>query len=104
MYIANDPMPNCVPEYCREQQEERDRRYDLAMQRRALYLSNKRKLDAAARSGLPVLSFGGYGPCGECPSADHDTMADDEDDTCRVICHAPSCPEYAGHRAEGESE
>ena len=102
MRFTNDPIPACVPEYYRVRQEEHDRQYDLAMQRRGRYLANKQKLYVAAQSGLPVLSFGGYGPCQECPDADHDTATDDEDDICRVICHAPSCPEHIKHRTEGE--
>ena len=101
MCFANEPIPDCVPEYYREQQEERDRQYDLAMQRRVRYLTNQQKLDAVARSGLLILSFGGYGPCWECPNADHDTVTDDEDDICRVICHDPSCPEHIKHQSEG---
>ena len=104
MRFTNDAIPNCVPEYYREQQEERDRQYDLAMQRQEHYQANRRKLDAAADAGFPILSFGGYGPCQECPDADHDTMTDDEDDICSVICHDLSCPEHINHQAEGESE
>lgn len=100
MCFANEPIPDCVPEYYREQQEERDRQYDLAMQRRVRYLANQRKLDAAARSRLHILSFGGYGPCWECPNADHDTVTDDEDDICLVICHEPFCPEHIKHQTE----
>ena len=101
MRFTNDPIPDCVPEYYRAQKEERDRQYDLAMQRQGHYLANKQKLDAAVLSGLPVLPFGGYGPCWECPNADHDTMTNDEDDICLVICHDPSCPEYIKHQSEG---
>lgn len=101
MRFANEPIPDCVPEYYREQQEEQDRRYDLAMQRRARYLANQRKLNAAGRSGLPILPFGGYDPCQDCPDADHDTVTDDEDDICRVICQDPSCPEHRKHQTEG---
>ena len=44
MYFTNAPMPGCVPEYYRERQEECDRQYDLAMQRKAHYLANRQKL------------------------------------------------------------
>ena len=100
MYFTNDPMPGCVPEYYRERQEERDRQYDLAMQRKAHYLANRQKLGEAAEAGLPVLDFGGYGPCRECPNADHDTAISDDDDFCSVICRNPACPEHMKRRTE----
>ena len=52
MRFPDEPIPDCVPEFYREQEEERDRRYDLAMQRREHYQANRRKLDAAAEAGL----------------------------------------------------
>ena len=61
------------------------------------------ELDAAAEAGLPILSFGGYGPCQECLNADGDTQTDDEDDICCVICHSPTCPEYMKKRTEESS-
>ena len=103
MRFPDEPIPDCVPEFYREQQEERDRRYDLAMRRRARYQANRKKLDAAAEAGLPVLSFSGYDACRECPRADGDTQTDDEDDFCRVICHDPSCPEHMKNRTKEES-
>ena len=93
-------IPNCVPELYREQEEERDRRYDMAARHRARYRANRRKLDEAVRAGLPVLTFGGHGPCWECQSADHDTMTGDEDDICRVICRDPSCRCHRTHQNE----
>lgn len=30
-------------------------------------------MDEAVQAGLPVLDFGGYGPCRECPDADNGT-------------------------------
>lgn len=92
--VALQHIIDCVPEYYRTWQEERNHLYDLAMQRWTRYLANKEKLDAAARSKLPVLSFGGYGPRWECLNADHDTMTENEDDICLIICHKPS---YHGH-------
>ena len=47
MIYTNDPIPGCVPELYRQQQEERDRRFDLAMRRREIYRANREKLDAA---------------------------------------------------------
>lgn len=90
-------MPGCVPEYYRSRQEDDDHQYDLRMQRRAHFLANRAKLDAAAASGLPVLTLRGPGPCWECPQADRDTMTAADDDFDRVICHDPACP----HQKEG---
>lgn len=92
MYLTNEPIPGCVPELHRAQEEKCDRQYDLKMQRQTHYLVNKQKLDVAAGVGLPILDFGGYNACGECPQADHDTRTDDEDDFDRVICGNPACP------------
>ena len=100
MRFPDEPIPGCVPEFYRERQEEQDRRFDLAMQRREAYQANQEKLDAAAEAGLPILDFGGYDACGGCPHADHDTQTGDEDDFCRVICHDPSCRCHRMNRAE----
>lgn len=85
-------MPDCVPEYYRARQEDADHEYERLMQRQAHYLANRRKLAAAAASGLPVLVLRGPGPCWGCAQADHDTMIDADDDTDRVICCNPACP------------
>ena len=103
MTFFNESIPNCVPEYYREQQEKHDHLYDLSMQRRAGYLANQGKLNVAAQSGLPILDYGGYGTCWECPDADHDTMTSDADDFCTVICRNPACPEHQKHQAEEAS-
>lgn len=92
--MFNDPMPGCVPEFYRSRQEEADHRYDLQMRRQERYRTNREKLDAAVAAGLPVLDFGGYGPCRDCRSADHDTMTSDDDDFDRVICRNPACPRH----------
>lgn len=89
-------MPDCVPEYYRSQQEAADLEFARKMQAQAHYLANRQKIDTAAASGLPVLNFGGYGPCWECAQADHDTMTDADDDTDRVICCNPACQCHQG--------
>ena len=104
MFHFNEPMPDCVPEYYRARQEAADHEHELALQRQERYRANQEKIDAAAASGLPILSFGGYDPCWECQSADHDTMTDDDDDTCCVICRDPACPEHENHRSEEVSQ
>ena len=104
MFHFNEPMPDCVPEYYRARQEAADHEYELASQRQERYRANQEKIDAAVASGLPILSFGGYGPCWGCQSADHDTMTDDDDDTCCVICRDPGCPEHENHRSEEVSQ
>ena len=101
MLIFNEPMPDCVPELYRSRQEAEDRKSELEMQRQEHYRANQQKLDAAAASGIPILNFGGYGPCWECSDADHDTMTDEDDDMCRVICRNPACPH---HNAKGVSQ
>ena len=98
MYIPNEPMPDCVPELCRRQEEEQDRQYDLAARRRAGYLANQRKIDEALAAGLPILYYGGYYACGQCPDTDGDTQTGDEDDLDCVICRNPACPEHMNHR------
>ena len=103
MYLDNDRIPNCVPEFYREQQEKQERQHELAMQRRERYKANKRKLDEAARSGLPIFDLDGYVPCWECPNGDSDTKTDDEDDFDRVICHDLSCRWHKAIHAGEES-
>ena len=90
MYF-NESIPNCVPEFYRARQEEQERREDRLMKERAHYMANRGKIKAAIELGLPVLDFGGYAQCGDCPHADHDTQTDAEDDFASVICHNPAC-------------
>lgn len=92
--MFNEPMPDCVPELYRSRQEDADQKYELLVRRQERYKANRQKLDAAVASGLPVLGYGGYGPCWDCPDADHDTMTGDDDDVCRVICRNPACPHH----------
>ena len=99
MFLFNEPMPDCVPEHYRAQQEDADHEYELMLHRQEHYRANQEKIDAAVASGLPVLSFGGYGPCWDCQAADHDTMTDD-DDTCCVICRDPACPQHKNHQSK----
>lgn len=97
-FIFNEPMPDCVPELYRSQQEEADRLYEAYLYDQAHYEMNRAKLHGAAASGFPILPFGGYGPCWNCKDADTDTMTDAEDDTCTIICHNPDC---RCHKEEG---
>lgn len=90
----SEPIPDCVPEYYRSQQEDADHRYELQARRQGIYKANQRMIDAAIASGLPILDYGGYGPCWECPDAGHDTMTGDDDDFDRVICRNPACPHH----------
>ena len=92
--MFHEPMPDCVPEYYRSKQEETDRRYELQTKQQKLYQANRQKIDAAITSGRHVLPSGGYAACWDCPDADHDTMTDAGDDTCRVICRNPACPQH----------
>lgn len=93
MYMFNEPMPDCVPEYYRSQQEDEEHEYELQTRRQEIYQVNRQKI-AAVASGFPVLDYGGYEACRDCPDADHDTMVDDDDDICRAICRNPACPRH----------
>ena len=104
MFYFNEPMPDCVPEYYRAQQEEQEHQYELLMQRQEHYRANQEKISAAVASGLPILPYGGYGSCWKCQSADYDTMTDDDDDMCCVICHDPACPQHKNRRSKEVSQ
>lgn len=98
--LFNDPMPDCVPEFYRSRQEAADHEYERQARAQEHYAENREKIRAAVASGLPVLQYGGYGPCRECAQADHDTMTDAEDDMCGVICLNPSCPLHSVHQSK----
>lgn len=101
MMMFNEPMPDCVPEYYRSLQEDAGSRYELRMQRQEHYWANRKKINAAAAAGLPILTLDGCGPCWDCQTADHDTMTADDDDIERVICFNPDCPH---HKTKEEKE
>lgn len=86
-----ESIPGCVPEFYRSRQEEQERREDWLMQEQERYLANREKIQAAVESGMPVLDYGGYDQCGDCPHADHDTRTSDDDDFDCVICRNPAC-------------
>lgn len=102
MFHFNEPIPDCVPERYWAQQQDQERQYERMMQRQAHYLANQEKINAAAASGLPILDHGGYGPCWECRTADHDTMTDVDDDCERVICLDPDCRHHQANKEESE--
>lgn len=92
--IFSESIPNCVPEYYRSFQESTNNIWEAQERRRAHYRANQDKIEAAMEAGVPLLDFGGYGPCWECKDADHDTQTGDDDDICCVICHNASCPQH----------
>ncbi len=102
--LFNDPIPDCVPEFYRSQQEAADLEYERQARAREHYAENRKKIQAAVASGLPILPYCGYGPCRECAHADHDTMTDAEDDFDCVICRNPACPQHKKHQSEGGSQ
>lgn len=95
--LSDVGLPNCVPEYFREQFEREEHETQLYWERMEHYNTNKRKMEKAYQSGLPVLLYGGYDDCQSCKDADHDTQTCDDDDICSVICHNPDCLEHKIH-------
>ena len=87
-------IPNCVPEYFREQFEREEHEAELRWQRQEHYNANKEKMKKAYETGLPVLPYCGYDACQNCRDADHDTQTDDDDDFSNVICHNPDCERH----------
>ncbi len=102
--ITDDRIPDCVPEYYRSLWEDEDHQAELRAQREERYQANRDKIRAAVEAGLPILHYGGYGPCQKCSCADYDTMTDDEDDFDSVICHNPHCPLHKEHESEEDTE
>lgn len=107
MYF-DEHLPDCVPEFFRAMHEEQEYYEDRLLREQGHYLVNREKPQAAIASGLPILNFGGYDQCRDCPYADNDTQtsadndtqtsADDDFDT--VICNNPAC-QYHQRKAGG---
>lgn len=98
--FSNDGIPNCVPEYFREQFEREKHEAELRWEQQKHYNANKKKMDKANEAGLPVLYYGGYDSCQHCEDADHDTQTSEVDDIGYIICHNPDCPEHNKHEKE----
>ncbi len=96
--FPNISIPDCVPEYFREQSEREGREAQLNFERLEHDKANQKKIKKAYEDGLPVLDYGGYDACLHCENADHDTQTGFEDDICCVICHHPDCEEHKKHK------
>lgn len=96
--MSRDFIPNCVPEYFREQQEKYERECELYWQKQEHYTANREKMEMAFAAGLPIIPYDGYEACQNCKDADFDTMTCEDDDMGNVICHYPECPEHKKHR------
>lgn len=90
MYF-NENMPNCFYEDIRAKEEYESLQYSQSLKRQERYKTNKEKLERAYKLGLPVMKFSESTKCFDCPYADEDTMTDDEDDSCTVICGISVC-------------
>lgn len=92
--LSDVGLPNCVPEYFREQFEREAHEAELRWERTEHYKKNRQKRQQAYKAGLPILDYGGYDTCQNCTDADHDTQISDDDDINCIICHNPDCPEH----------
>lgn len=93
-------IPNCVPEYYREQEEKEQHEYEKMCARDEYYKESKRRFKEAKEKQLPILSFGGYGECWNCKKK-FDVQFDEEDDFCTIICYDKGCE---CHRKGEENE
>ena len=98
--LPDTSIPDCVPEWFREQFERDEREAELEWERREHYKENQEKLKEARKQGYPILDFGGHDACLHCRFSDHDTQTGLEDDFGSVICHNPGCPEHEKHKEE----
>lgn len=94
----NMGIPDCVPEYFREQEEKYERECALEHGRQEHYKANRIKRKEAKEAGYPVLDYGGYDACAGCGYADFDTACFEDDDFCSVICKNPACAEHGKHQ------
>ena len=95
--MCNDFIPNCVPEYFREQFEREEHEAELLLERQNHYNANQQKMHEAYKAELPILYYGGYDTCQRCKDADYNTQTSEDDDIGCVICHNPHCPEHEKH-------
>ena len=86
----NMDIPNCVPEYYRQQEEREEHEYEQLLKRNAYYEESKSRLERAKRCGQPILNFGGYNACYNCKKK-FDVQIDAEDDFCTIICYDKNC-------------
>lgn len=97
-------LPNCVPEYFREQEEAYERECELAEKRNSHYLKNREKLRKAQEDGFPILNYEGYPECHNCSNKDSDTQVSEMDDFATIICLNKDCPCHKLTQKEKNSE
>ena len=83
-------IPNCVPEYYRQQEEREEHEYEQMLKRNAYYEESKFRLKWAKRRGQPILDFGGYDECYKCKKK-FNVQIDAENDFCTIICYDKNC-------------
>lgn len=91
-------MPNCVPEFYREQEEREERKYELRHKREIGYQADCEILSKAEELHLPVLYFCGYYKCNDCMNRSKELITDEDDDLCRFVCYNPYCDEHSKNK------
>ena len=85
-------IPNCVPEYYRELEEEQDRLYAQQMKRQFQYQKNREVLDYASAGGLCILAeMNCANECWECKDRTMSLQRDAEDDIGLFVCLKRFC-------------
>ena len=74
-----DGIPNCVPEYFREEQERQEREYELREKQMERYEKNKEKLEKAIQDGYSVLNYEGYPECCFCTQKESIVVSECDD-------------------------
>lgn len=85
-------IPDCVPEWSREQEEREARKAYLEGERRERYRRNREKVEAAVWAGRYVIPYDGHPECRDCRKQDGDTQTDEDDDIGAIICLDDHCP------------
>ena len=92
MYYFNENIPNCVPAFYLDQQEDGDRRYEKQLRREEEYRKAREVLDYASAHGLAILAeMNCANECWQCGDRTASIQRDAEDDIGLFVCLKRFC-------------
>ena len=92
MYYFNENIPNCVPTFYLDQQEDEDIRYEKQLRREEQYRKNRQLLDDASAHGFIILAEMNCAyECWECKTRTPSIQRDADDDIGLFVCLKGFC-------------